>query len=155
MDCSDRQRENFCISTDKDRLDIDAVHAFLSRSYWSEGIPKEVVVRAIANSLCFGVYEDTRQVGFARVITDCTTFAYLCDVYILDEYRGRGLSRWLMETICNHPNLQNLRRFSLVTRDAHGLYAKFGFEPLQHASRHMEIVRPDLYKKLEPKDRNA
>ena len=143
----EQRRQNFCISTDPDRLDVDAVHAYLTRAYWSEGISKEIVAKALAHSLCFGVYDDTRQVGLARVITDRTTFAYLCDVYILEEYRRRGLSQWLMEAVCSHPNLQNLRRFSLVTRDAHGLYAKFGFTPLHNPAGHMEIVRPDMYRK--------
>jgi GNAT superfamily N-acetyltransferase len=148
MENYEERRGNFHISTAQDKLDIDAIHVFLNRVYWSEGISKDRVATAIANSLCFGIYDSATQVGFARVITDAATFAYLCDVYVLDAYRGRGLSRWMMEAICAHPSLQNLRRFSLVTRDAHGLYAKFGFTPLQNASGHMEILRQDIYKTM-------
>jgi GNAT superfamily N-acetyltransferase len=118
----------FEISAERDRIDIDAAHAFLTRSYWSPGISRELVERAIAGSLPFGIFEATKQVGFARVITDRATFAYLADVYILEEYRGRGLSKRLIDAILSHPDLQGLRRFMLVTRDAHELYEKFGFE---------------------------
>jgi GNAT superfamily N-acetyltransferase len=140
------QRDNFCISTDAKRIDIDAVHAYLTRSYWAAGISREIVAKAVLGSICFGVYDGDAQVGFARIITDKATFAYLSDVYILEEYRGRGLSRWLMEVIASHPDVQDVRRFSLVTRDAHGLYEKFGFRPLAAPERHMEIFRPDIYK---------
>ena len=135
------KREGFVISTDTARLDIDAVHAYLSRSYWAEDISKEVVAKSIQGSLCFGLYEGTRQIGLARAITDLATFAYLCDVYILEDFRGRGLGKWLMATVRSHPDLQNLRRFVLVTRDAHGLYEQFGFTRLSDSSRYMEIVR--------------
>lgn len=118
---------SFTISADSKRINIDAVHAFLSRSYWAEGIPKETLVRAIEHSLCFGVYEGKQQIGFARVISDHATFAYLADVYILEPYRGKGLSKWLMSCIVSHPGLQGLRRWSLVTRDAGELYKKYGF----------------------------
>jgi GNAT superfamily N-acetyltransferase len=120
------------ITCDKARLDIDAIHSFLSQSYWSPGIPRAVVERAIANSLCFGVLHQGQQVGFARVVTDTATFAYLADVYILPEHRGKGLSRRLMEQITRHPDLQGLRRMLLATRDAHALYAKFGFKPVHN-----------------------
>jgi GNAT superfamily N-acetyltransferase len=125
------------VSADPSLLDFGAIHAFLTRSYWSPGIPREVVERAAANSLCFGVYDpamarsegDARpaQVGYARMITDRATYAYLADVYILESHRGRGLSKELMAFILAHPDLQGLRRMSLNTRDAHGLYAQFGF----------------------------
>ncbi len=127
------------ISTDASRLQLDAIHAYLARSYWSPGVPRDVVARAIANSMCFGVYLDGAQVGFARVVTDKATFAYLADVYVLEAHRGQGLSKRLVETIQAHPDLQGLRRFMLATRDAHGLYAQFGFRPLGVPERLMEI----------------
>jgi GNAT superfamily N-acetyltransferase len=142
----EKKRDPFCISTDPAKLDLEAVHAFLSRAYWSEGIPIDTVRKAIENSLCFGLYDDARQIGLARVITDKTTFAYLCDVYVLEEYRGRGLGKWLMEAVSSHPDLQNLRRFALVTRDAHSLYRQFGFSALAAPQAHMEIARPHIYK---------
>jgi GNAT superfamily N-acetyltransferase len=138
-------RGPYAISTDPKRLDIDAVHAYLSRSFWAEGIPKEIVARSIENSLCFGLYHDRRQIGFARVITDLATFAYLCDVYVLEEYRAQGLGKWLIEAIMSHPELQGLRRFHLVTRDAHGLYSRFGFDAATDPERHMEIFKPGMY----------
>ncbi|HEV2853441.1 MAG TPA: GNAT family N-acetyltransferase [Thermoanaerobaculia bacterium] len=141
------ERDGFTVSTDPARLDVDAVHAFLTTSYWAEGIPRETVERSLRNSLCFGLYEGRRQIGLARVITDGSTFAYLCDVYVLPEMRGRGLGTWLMECVMAHPDLQGLRRFYLVTRDAHELYRPFGFTEIQSPERHMEIVRPGLYKK--------
>jgi GNAT superfamily N-acetyltransferase len=142
----ERRRDNFLISTDPARLDIDAMHAYLSRAYWSEGIPRHVIAKSVEGSICFGLFDRTRQIGLARVITDTATFAYLCDVYVLEEYRGQGLSKWLMEAVCSHPDLQNLRRFVLVTRDAHGLYEKFGFTRPSDPGRYMEIVRPEIYK---------
>jgi GNAT superfamily N-acetyltransferase len=133
------------ITSDATRLDVDAIHSFLSASYWSPGIPRAVVERAIANSLCFGVFHEGQQVGFARVITDKATFAYLADVYILTEHRGKGLSRRLMEQVIQHPDLQGLRRVLLATRDAHALYAKFGFKPLAAPERIMEVHNPNAY----------
>jgi ribosomal protein S18 acetylase RimI-like enzyme len=142
-----KERGSFSISTDAGLVDVRAVHAYLSRSYWAEGIPLETVARSIEASLCFSLFDNGRQIGFARVITDKATFAYLCDVYVLEEYQGRGLGSWLMETVCAHPDLQGLRRFSLVTRDAHGLYEKFGFTIIENPDRHMAKVRQDAYKK--------
>jgi GNAT superfamily N-acetyltransferase len=133
------------ISTDPARLDPDAIHAYLSRSYWAAGIPREIVARSIAHSLCFGVYDGGRQVGFARVVTDRATYAYLADVYILESHRGRGLGVRLVEQVMAHPDLQGLRRWGLVTQDAHGLYRRFGFEPLAHPERYMEIARKGPY----------
>jgi len=143
----EHDRGSFTVSTDPERLDVDAIHAFLTTSYWAEGIPRETVERSLRGSLCFGLYEGDRQIGLARVITDGATFAYLCDVYVLPERRGRGLGRWLMECVMAHPSLQELRRFYLVTRDAHELYRPFGFTEVQNAGRHMEIARPGLYKR--------
>lgn len=142
----ERRRGAFLVSTDPERLDIDVVHGFLTRSYWAAGVPREVVARSIPHSLCFGLYEWERQVGFARVVTDRATYAYLADVFVLESHRGRGLSAWLMEAILAHPDLQGLRRFSLATKDAHGLYARFGFTALGAPERHMEILRPDVYR---------
>jgi GNAT superfamily N-acetyltransferase len=136
----------FEISTDPARIDFIAVHAFLTNSYWARGIPLETVQRSIENSLCFGIYHADLQIGFARVITDRATFAYLADVFVLPAYRGRGLSRWLLECILQHPDLQGLRRWMLATQDAHGLYAQYGFARLKSPERWMEIHRPDLYK---------
>ena len=133
------------ISTDPSRLQLDAIHGYLMRSYWSPGVPREVVARAIAHSLCFGIYLGEAQVGFARVVTDRATFAYLADVYVLEEHRGQVLSKRLVATIQAHPDLQGLRRFLLATRDAHGLYARFGFRPLAAPERMMEIRDPDPY----------
>jgi len=132
------------ISTDPSRLQLDAIHAYLTRSYWSPGIPKDVVARAIANSLCFGIYQDDVQVGFARVVTDKASFAYLADVYVLEEHRRQGLSKRLVEMIQAHPDLQGMRRFLLATRDAHGLYAQFGFNPVARPQSLMEMrTQPD------------
>jgi GNAT superfamily N-acetyltransferase len=135
------------ISTDVDRLDVDVIHKFLAEdSYWSRGIPRSTVERAIANSLCFGVYHRGAQVGLARVVTDRSTFALLADVFILEPHRGKGLSKWLMRCIVGHQDLQGLRRLLLLTSDAHGLYSQFGFEPLGSPSRFMEVLRPDVYR---------
>ena len=139
------KRGDFSISTDRGRLDRDAIHAFLSNAYWAKGIPREVLDRSIENALCFGVYEGPKLVGFARVITDSATFAYLADVFVLESHRGRGLSKWLMEIILGHPELQGLRRWTLATRDAHGLYEQFGFRKLTSPERLMEIVDMDIY----------
>ena len=140
-------RETFTVSTDPAKLDAVAIHAFLTRCYWSEGIPMETVRRALERSLCFGLYDGTRQIGLARVISDFTTYAYLCDVYVVESYRGKGLGTWLMSVVVRHPDLQGLRRFTLLTRDAHGLYKKFGFAPAKNPSRYMEIHNADIYKK--------
>jgi GNAT superfamily N-acetyltransferase len=138
----------YTVSTRRDRLDVSAIHAYLVRSYWAEGIPRETVERSLRHSLCFGLYgAGGAQVGFARVVSDGATFAYLCDVYVLESEQGRGLGKWLIETAMRHPDLQGLRRFMLATRDAHGLYARHGFAPLRAPARMMEILHPDLYKK--------
>ena len=129
-------------------MDIDLIHSFLNRSYWAEGISKEIIRRSIEGALCFGVFENDKQVGFARMITDKATFAYLADVFIIEEYRGLGLSKWLMEVILSHPDLQGLRRMMLATRDAHELYKKFGFTPLNNVDRWMHIHDPDVYKEV-------
>ncbi len=139
------KRGEFTISTDRALLDREAIHVFLAASYWARGIPRETLDRAIENALCFGIYEGDRQVGFARVVSDFATFAYLADVFVLDSHRGRGLSKWLMEVIMGHPRLQGLRRWSLATRDAHGLYARYGFRRPENPDRLMEIVDPEIY----------
>jgi GNAT superfamily N-acetyltransferase len=133
------------ITTDTRRLDLDAIHAYLSRSFWAEGIPKATVAKAMANSLCFGLFHGDEQIGLARVVTDRATYAYLCDVYVLETHRGRGLGKWLIETVMAHPDLQGLRRFQLVTRDAHGLYSRHGFAAPEHPERHMEIFKHGMY----------
>ena len=143
----DFMKDKFIISTEKEKLDIDFIHSFLTRSYWAEGISKEVIKRSIDGSLCFGVFENEKQIGFARMITDKATFAYLADVFIIEEYRGLGLSKWLMEVIMSYPELQSLRRMMLATRDAHSLYEKFGFTQLTNPDRWMQIHNPDVYKK--------
>ena len=161
MQSLNTSRDAFVISTDRTLLDVEAIHAFLSTCYWSPGIHRTRVERAIANSLCFGVYDTSQQraasgtskgggplqVGFARVISDFASFAYLCDVYIEECYRGRGLSKWLMETILAHPDLQGLRRFCLMTRDAHRLYEQFGFTPMPDPTKYLELVDREGYKK--------
>jgi GNAT superfamily N-acetyltransferase len=133
-------RGPFSISTDRERLDRALIHEVLAGSYWAKGIPREIVDRSIEGALCFGIHEGNAQVGFARVITDRATFAYLADVFVLETHRGRGLAAWLMEVIKGHPDLQGLRRWILMTRDAHGLYRRFGFREIADASRCMEIV---------------
>lgn len=131
------------ISTDPLRIDLPTVQSYLhDEGYWSRGIPPDVVERALQNSLCFGVYEDRSMVGFARIVSDYATYAYLCDVFILPEFRGRGLSKHLLGAILTHPSLQGLRRWHLVTRDAQGLYAQFGFQEIGEGGRHMEKVIP-------------
>ncbi|MFZ4285524.1 GNAT family N-acetyltransferase [Variovorax sp. HJSM1_2] len=133
------------ITSDKTRLDVGAIHAFLSQTYWSPGIPLATVQKAIDHSLTFGVYLGAEQVGFARVITDKTTFAYLADVYILEAHRGKGLAKRLVASIQAHAELQGLRRFLLATKDAHGLYEQFGFKPLLNPTRMMEVLNPNAY----------
>lgn len=142
------RRGEYEISNDPARLDVAAIHDFLSnQAYWSPGVPLEIVRRAIAGSLNFGLYSaDGRQVGFTRVVTDHATFAWICDVYVLPEHRGQGLSKWLMATVNAHPDLQGLRRWLLATSDAHGLYAQFGFTPAD-AGRMMEIRDIDIYRR--------
>lgn len=141
-------KKNYIISTDKTRLDIGYIHHYLSiQSYWAENIPLDVLKKAVQGSICFGIYSDDKQIGFARVITDGACFAYLADVFVDSEFRGRGLSKWLMEVIISYPDLQGLRRFLLATRDAHGLYEQFGFSLLSFPERWMHIHNPDVYKK--------
>lgn len=129
------------ITTDKSQLQVEFIHAELTKQYWSIGIPRSVVVASIANSMCFGIYleENQQQIGFARVISDFATFAYLADVFVQKEFQGRGYAKRLLLEIMGHPNLQNLRRWMLATHDAHGLYQQFGFTPLAHPNRLMEI----------------
>jgi GNAT superfamily N-acetyltransferase len=141
------QRCEYSISTDPARFDLNAIHSYLVRAYWCENIPRQTVERAIANSLCFGLFHGEDQVGLARVITDSATYAYLCDVYVLEDHRGKGLGKWLMECVMAHPALQGLRRFTLATRDAHRLYRQFGFRELSKPESMMEILRPDIYQK--------
>lgn len=132
-------------SSDPARLDIDAVHAFLSRTYWAQDMPREVLERALAHSLCFSAWHAGQQVGFARLVTDQATFAYLADVYVLEAHRGKGVSRLLMDEVMRHPCVPGLRRMMLVTRDAHGLYEKYGFRALAAPERVMELHRPRIY----------
>lgn len=138
--------EGYEISSDRGRLDMATIHAYLTASYWSPGIPRALVERALEHSLCFGIYRGALQVGFARVITDRATFAYLADVFVLEAHRGQGLSKWLMEVVLEHRDLQGLRNFMLRTLDAQGLYERFGFRPLDHPERVMEIHRKDVYR---------
>jgi GNAT superfamily N-acetyltransferase len=141
------QLGEFTVSTDASRLDLDMIHDYLSQhSYWAAGIPRNILERAVAGSLSFGIYDPNRQVAFARVVTDAATFAYLCDVFVLESHRGRGLGTWLMECIMAHPSLQGLRRFMLATRDAHALYRRFGFTPAASSSAYMHIHRSDVYR---------
>ncbi len=138
------------IDCDPSRLDIDLIHRFLAASYWARDIPRSVVERSIAHSIVFGVYDGGTQVGFARVISDHTTFAYLADVFIVDSHRGRGLSKQLMDAVMQHPELQGLRRWLLATRDAHGLYERSGFRALAAPDRFMERHVADIYRRPEP-----
>ncbi len=145
------RHDAFLITTDPARIDVDVVHAFLRDAYWCRGLPRGVLERSIAHSMCFSVIDESKrppaQVGIARVITDRATYAYLADVFILESSRGRGLSKRLMEAILGHPELQGLRRFCLMTRDAHGLYEQFGFGYLADPKRYMEIIVPDIYQR--------
>jgi len=142
---------NIEISTDPSRLDLKLIHDWLTReSYWARGIPFATVERAVWNSLSFGLYADGRQIGFARLITDRATFAYLADVFVLPGFRGQGLSKRLMQTISDHPELQGLRRWMLATADAHGLYAQFGFTALGKPDRIMERLQADIYQAVPP-----
>ncbi|RIK32381.1 MAG: GNAT family N-acetyltransferase [Anaerolineae bacterium] len=136
------KHDNFTISDDPARLDLNAIVDFLSRAYWAKGRPREQTERALANSLVFGLYDRDKQIGLARVVTDYAIFAYLCDVFIHEDYRSHGLGKWLIETVHAHPDLQGLRRWTLATRDAHGLYQQFGWEALGNPERWMEIFRP-------------
>lgn len=135
-------RDSFTISTDPSRLDMSVVYDFLSRSYWAKTRPREYTDAAFANSLVFGIYDGERMVGMARVVTDYTIVAYLCDVFIHEDFRGRGLGKWLMESILAHPNLNHVRRWLLATDDAHGLYRQFGFEALADVEKWMQRLRP-------------
>lgn len=142
------QRGDYSISTDIKRLDLNVVHQFLVNSYWAAGLPLEVLQRSIDNSLVFGIYKGKEQIGFARVITDYSTFAYLSDVFVLEEFRGEGLGKWLIETILTYPELQGLRRWVLATKDAHELYRKFGFTELNDKYRFMEILNSNVYQQI-------
>ena len=142
------EENGFVFSDDKLKLQPEVIHEYLStQSYWAQGIPLEVVKRSVENSLCFGIYKETKQIGFARWITDKATFGYLADVYVLEAYRGLGLSKKLMSLMLFHPDLQGLRRYMLATEDAHGLYAQFGFKPIPNPDRLMGIAVPNIYKK--------
>lgn len=140
-------RTKYQISTNKSRFNITLIHNFLRSTYWAKDIPRSVVVRSIRHSLCFGAFYRGRQVGFARVITDRAVVAYLADVFVVPEHRGRGVGRMLIGRILAHPDLQGLRRILLATKDAHGLYAPFGFKPLAHHEYFMTIHNPDAYQK--------
>lgn len=160
-DIVEHRRGEFVVSTNPARLDLDVIHGFLTNCYWAKGIPRDVVARSIEHSLCFGIYHDVSgksqlpaksagngvpsQIGFARVISDFATIAYLGDVFVLESHRGRGLSKWMMECIMQHPALQGLRRWILLTRDAHRLYSQFGFKPVKAPELYMELHRPDVY----------
>jgi GNAT superfamily N-acetyltransferase len=143
---TEHHRGEFTVSSDPARLDLDVIHDFLTNCYWAKGEPREVVARSIEHALCFGVYDGSgAQVGFARVISDFATIAYVGDVFVLESHRGRGLGKWLMECIMLHPSLQGLRRWILTTRDAHGLYAQVGFTPVKFPERYMERHDPLVY----------
>ncbi|MCD6049262.1 MAG: N-acetyltransferase [Verrucomicrobia bacterium] len=142
----EKQIGDITVSCNKSRLDIAFIHGELSRTYWAQGIPRETLERAIANSLCFGVYRAGKQVGYAAVVTDQATFAWLCDVIIAENERGQGVGKLLIGTIITHPGLQGLRRFMLGTKDAHGLYAQFGFQPMDEPGRFMQIRNVNPYK---------
>jgi len=134
------------ITTDKSKLDTDLIHRYLcDESYWAKGIPRDVVARSIENSLCVGAYEDGKQIGFARAVTDYATFAYVADVFVLESHRGRGVGKLIMKAMMEHPSMQGLRRWSLVTSDAHALYRQFGFGELANPEKYMEIVRKNAY----------
>jgi GNAT superfamily N-acetyltransferase len=140
------RRGPYTVSTAPTRLNLDVIYGYLSGAYWCEGIPRQTVERALRHSLCFGLFTGEEQIGLTRVVTDYTTFAYLCDVFVLPAHRGKGLGSWMMQCVMKHPDLQGLRRWHLTTRDAHALYRKLGFVPLSKPERHMELFTPDIYK---------
>lgn len=144
-------RDSLVVSCDPADQDLDVIHGFLVESYWAKGIPRETVARSIRGSLCFALRDGSRQVGFARVISDCATIAYLGDVFVLPEYRGRGLGKWLVECVMSHPELQGMRRWMLGTRDAHELYRRFGFTPLAEPAKMMERRNWNVYASPPPK----
>jgi len=143
---SQTSARNIVVTTDRSRLDLDVIHGFLTTSYWARGVPRDVVARSMEHSLCFGAFDEGRQVGFARVVSDRATFAYICDVFALESHRGRGVGKSLMAAIMSHPELQGLRRWTLFTRDAHGLYRQFGFCAAGQPERLMEVVARDPYR---------
>jgi len=146
----ERRRGDLLVSTDRARLDVDLIHRVLATTYWASGIPRDVVARAIAGSIAFGLYENGQLVGFARVISDLATYAYLADVFVVEARRGHGLGDWLVESILLHPQLQGLRRFALITRDAGPLYARHGFVSPAEPSGHMELVDREVYRRPRP-----
>ena len=131
-------KDNFLVSTDPARLDLEAIWSFLSRAYWATDRSQEEIARSLQNSLCFGLFDGAKQIGLMRVVSDMTIFAYLCDVFVQEDYRGQGLSKWLLSCVMSHPDLQSIRRWILLTRDAHGLYRQFGFTELKAPERYME-----------------
>jgi GNAT superfamily N-acetyltransferase len=149
----ERRRDQFCVSDEVERLDVDAIHAFLTKeAYWCLDIPRSVIAKGIEHSLCFGLYDGDAQIGFARAVTDRATFAWICDVYVLPESRGQGLATWMMECVLAHPDLQGLRRILLATRDAHKLYSGVGFGALPDPERWMAIADQDVYAKKRGND---
>lgn len=146
MDNLTLYKDDYCISTDRSKLDVDAIHNFLStQSYWCQNIPFEKVKKSVDNSLNFGLYYKDQQIGFARIISDFSTMAYLGDVYVIPEHRGKGLSKWMMQVIMSHPELQGLRRWMLLTADAHGLYKQFGWKEIANPDRYMEVHNKNVY----------
>ena len=143
----ERRRGEYLVSTDAALVDLDVVHGFLVGSYWAAGVPRDVVARSIEGSIPFGLYRGGRQAGFARVVSDRATFAWLADVFVLPEHRGRGLGRWLVATAMDHPDLRGLRRWMLATRDAHGVYGPLGFTPLADPGIFLEVHDPDVYRR--------
>ncbi|MDH5479916.1 MAG: GNAT family N-acetyltransferase [Nitrosomonas sp.] len=139
------QRDDFTITDDFSALDITLIHDFLRHSYWAKEIPRETVVRSLEHSICFGMFYKDKQIGFCRVVTDCATFAYLADVFVMETFRAQGLGKWLVDCVLAHPDLQGLRRWMLSTLDAHWLYEKHNFVPLKHPDWFMEIAKPNIY----------
>ena len=137
--------DDYRVTTNQSEMDVEAIHQYLTNSYWSAGLPLETLRKALQNSFCFAALKGNEQIGFARLITDYTTFAYLADVYILEAHQGKGLSKMLLDEIFKHPKLDGLRRIMLATRDAHGLYEKFGFSKLSNPDIFMENWNPDVY----------
>lgn len=140
----EQHRGEYTVTTDPARMDVDVIHGYLARAYWSAGMPRTTLVRAMRYSLCFGLFEWDAQIGFVRVVTDYTTFAYVCDVFVLESHQGKGLGTWMMQCVRQHPEIQGLRRWHLVTHDAHALYSKIGFSLLSNPERHMEAYTADL-----------
>lgn len=146
MKKTNNYNDEYIFSTDKEKLDLDTIFNFISNSYWGNGTTKNIIKKTIDNSFCFGVYHENKQIGFARIVTDFAVFGYIADVFILEEYQGKGIGKRLVEFIISHPDIKRIRRLLLATKDAHGLYKKYGFEPIEELNKYLTVLNTDAYK---------